>query len=868
MRIEGSKTFSARALKEGLRNAPGFFAQSHPLAPREEWLRAVERELRLGYQHHGFADASVTARIDTKAEQLVVRVEEGPRYRCGAVRVAGLRQAPADRILKWLTDTNSLAEPATRALVFMDNAPASTNTWGGETSAGNLVVLWLPELAAPLSELDLQRLAVQARRGLRAEGFPFPKVEVKARPDRASGLAALEVNVLQEGPRARIDHIEFAGNKKNTRAALLRFLQVKPGMALTSQLVASLENKLWRAARFLAYNVRLSGPDDAGRVALQISLEEYDQAPPIDREFSRAESASLKLREWGSKLDQNQEELVLTVSGYPQSTSACEIILSPRNGFALLSKHPSPGAGQRSLGGLVLKPGQAAFYPLNSDRKLVVPCPQIHFLAYLAIQPKPLPTADAPFNLSMGARFAVNEDTGNAPYRLELSLWPVACLGFAHQADATYWFDGDLLVRSNQAGQVKLEAATGRPVQYRSHDANNGRKVEAHFEPGALARAVQTVEEQGIRLPNAYDTNAPVSSFVAYFAQQLLTSELLQTYLSTNAGASLTTWRRLKPILLQAKLADLLSPLDQLARSPEPAAADEPGFVVPEFLALTPNQQSIAAAAADSNQTGPLGCWCMATVLQRFQPPLARKLAARGLERLATTDFQRDCRVLLAGDSLLSQCARRLAAALQDLDDASLQRLADELTPAGNELIHDCVRRLRAAKDLPLLDALAPALDVYWDKELKARLTAALQNLAVDPNQVATLGLELYRNEQYEPAAKLFQEAAAQGHPAAQFMLGLQYETGKGLPRDPAAALAWYGRSAAAGYAPAAMTLGNLYSDGISVKQDLLESFVWYSVAAARGDKIAEALRKGLQRKLTPEQLAEGVKRAAQIAGH
>ncbi len=56
------------------------------------------------------------------------------------------------------------------------------------------------------------------------------------------------------------------------------------------------------------------------------------------------------------------------------------------------------------------------------------------------------------------------------------------------------------------------------------------------------------------------------------------------------------------------------------------------------------------------------------------------------------------------------------------------------------------------------------------------------------------------------------------------------------------------------------MILGNSYSEGIIVEQNLLEAFIWYSVAEMRGKKLAPLLRKGIQRKLFPEQLADSKK--------
>ena len=41
------------------------------------------------------------------------------------------------------------------------------------------------------------------------------------------------VEVLEEGPRAVIERVDIVGNKTNTAEAVLRYLEVKPGMELS-----------------------------------------------------------------------------------------------------------------------------------------------------------------------------------------------------------------------------------------------------------------------------------------------------------------------------------------------------------------------------------------------------------------------------------------------------------------------------------------------------------------------------------------------------------------------------------------------------------------------------------------------------------
>jgi TPR repeat protein len=254
-------------------------------------------------------------------------------------------------------------------------------------------------------------------------------------------------------------------------------------------------------------------------------------------------------------------------------------------------------------------------------------------------------------------------------------------------------------------------------------------------------------------------------------------------------------------------------------------------------------------------------------VLSHYQPPLAREFAARGLERLSAGDFRRDCRLLLQGDSICSECCRGLAASLGGLNDEQVAVVAKLQSPARGEFIRECARRLRAAKDQPMLETLMPALEAYWEQELKGQVAAALREETLDPAEAFKKGLMAYRttSQDQSEAAKLFRQAAERGHPGAQYYLAMIYELGLGVPKDVAAAMDLYRQSATNGFTKAAAVLGHYYSDGVQVRPDYAEAFVWYSVAAAGGDRLAEVFRKSAQRKLTAQQSAQAQERVEAI---
>jgi TPR repeat protein len=113
-------------------------------------------------------------------------------------------------------------------------------------------------------------------------------------------------------------------------------------------------------------------------------------------------------------------------------------------------------------------------------------------------------------------------------------------------------------------------------------------------------------------------------------------------------------------------------------------------------------------------------------------------------------------------------------------------------------------------------------------------------------------------------AARWFERAAAQGHAAAAAELGTMYRLGRGVPEDPKAAARWLTAAATAGVGIAQLSLGRLYRDGVGVERDLVEAYAWFSAAGDNSVMDGYAYRGEIAREMTPAQLAEGRRRAAE----
>jgi TPR repeat protein len=97
-------------------------------------------------------------------------------------------------------------------------------------------------------------------------------------------------------------------------------------------------------------------------------------------------------------------------------------------------------------------------------------------------------------------------------------------------------------------------------------------------------------------------------------------------------------------------------------------------------------------------------------------------------------------------------------------------------------------------------------------------------------------------------------QLAEQGDREAQFSMGLRYDLGDGVERDPELAAQWFAKAAAAGVNGACLYLGMKYEFGAGVKQDKNEAVRWYEEAAVQGWPQAAFLLGSLYLSLpTPE---------------
>ena len=92
IRFTGTTTFAESELRRALEQNVRVQAVAHSKGLLDQLTRRIEEELTAGYRRSGFGDAEVRATVRADSDHITVRVEEGIRYRCGAIIVSGAQQ--------------------------------------------------------------------------------------------------------------------------------------------------------------------------------------------------------------------------------------------------------------------------------------------------------------------------------------------------------------------------------------------------------------------------------------------------------------------------------------------------------------------------------------------------------------------------------------------------------------------------------------------------------------------------------------------------------------------------------------------------------------------------------------------------------
>ena len=101
-------------------------------------------------------------------------------------------------------------------------------------------------------------------------------------------------------------------------------------------------------------------------------------------------------------------------------------------------------------------------------------------------------------------------------------------------------------------------------------------------------------------------------------------------------------------------------------------------------------------------------------------------------------------------------------------------------------------------------------------------------------------GIDAYGTGDYASALQEFNALAKQDNARGQFMLGVMYGSGAGVPKDNTEAEKWYRLSAQQGLITAQHYLGFMYYNGLGVLKDYREAAKWFRLSAKQGDSYSQ----------------------------
>jgi hypothetical protein len=156
---------------------------------------------------------------------------------------------------------------------------------------------------------------------------------------------------------------------------------------------------------------------------------------------------------------------------------------------------------------------------------------------------------------------------------------------------------------------------------------------------------------------------------------------------------------------------------------------------------------------------------------------------------------------------------------------------------------------------------LGPVIEKRWaDSPQAAGQSAAQRTEAVSAQRPIPVSL----NDQRAQPKSLpdLQKLAERGDADAQWLMGVRYHDGTGVPQDDSMAMQWFLRAAEQGQVDAQAHLGAYYWAGRGVSQDLIKAYMWSAIALARGDQNSKSRLEGLASQMTRQQASEARQQA------
>lgn len=787
MLIEGTTPALAESLHTALVNDPELLWVGHPLAPRGDFLHALRVRSELGLKHSGYPDARVDVATDERSspkggstrECVVLRVREGSRYLAGEPRVTGAKPDIAARLRRAVCE--STAPPDSLPVPIDLPGGRSTQEWRGVDGykVEMRQPLWSVGKPAPFDVATRDRIRAELTRSLAEIGHDAPRLRVDIRKPTKGTTAELTIDLLDLGPASVVREIELADGPKNSRDAVLGYLNLAPGRKVTQLDRHRWEDQLRSSGRFVRHEIKLERRFGGDGVRLKFSLEEYPHAPALNEPLSREETALQRCREWLLRMDVAGYDLVASREvDEPNAATADswlgQIVVSPNRGL-IVSVRSSQGVGPA----LCLMTDRVACYLPRGAGRLDIPLQaKARFQGTVGLTlTDESERAEQPFQLTLsGGVDSIKTGEESLPARLQFRFDPVFFLALAHEKSAKAEWEGNTLTLTSAETSARIDSESGRLIDITITERNESGRVawRVTTERGGLDRRL--AELRALPGPNHFQPGRPITSMAAFLGSAQTLSELARLWPSQGAPSN-SPAVAFGPMLagmlrrcaeqnafakLDAEFAalsqdrpgksdlEITIPLPPPTSLDAPATAENPLLPAAGYLVRLgdllferntwPATLLRVAASAIANETkyaqydlmrlygssevGPVGFLATSSVVP--VPIFAATFAQKGRERLATDDFRRDYRLLLAPLDRAS-ATPAIVAALNGLSREEALQMGAVLLDDG-PLFAEFIDQLReSARRASPSEALAQSLESWWERGLRTRLDAELR---------------------------------------------------------------------------------------------------------------------------------------------
>lgn len=757
LNFEGNSTFTADQIRNALMRTTDFLLASHRAAPLDECPPAVQRLVLAGYRQCGFPEVRVSAALDAAGQAISVVLSEGPRYMCGPIELLGAETIPLDKFVRLMTERR----------VKKSNDPDSQLDYSSETEDP----YWRTDKPAPFSKAGQRGLRRAARSVLADLGYYFASLTVEVVPVQGTSHAKLSVRIEAEGSRT-IGAIQIGGNEKNTRDEILEYLELEEGMQLDHALLVKTDTLLWHAARFLDYQVTPEVDVEHATIKLNITVREYEHAPALSEPFSEEDAVLLRLCDWLSGFTKRQDDLRLVLP-VKELDLLVQLAVSPTQGVAVAVRGADESGQADLLQAGVLTSEYMALYSPAQKTKYKLSSPSSGVVAGLSVLPNKDPNQEGGLFAIMPS-LGLNSKRSGKAYDLNLKLAPVFFLYWARKdnVDLSHLLDQGLIRLAGDGDfHVRVDTRSGRLIEV-THVSHDKRRFEMAVDRGLFDQQIQDIERLTADHANRFVADRPIGSTLRYLGEQ----HLVQMGMLKRYGDQLDLPEqgliRALP-LLGSILYEATEPLDQWFVAQRRSGKDH--FTVPSSYGQSGGSLmnilvSVIAAQVfgmsnemfphgswpwtlahetvfvlggmgkyteaelrrtfESQEVGPIGYLATAKLLTRVNPSLSRLFAAKGLGKLSFSDFEKDWRLFMWKDHLLSRCVDGMARALKGLDDEEVETLLTFLSDEQGGFMKQYLKRLKDDPAEQTRAAIASPLERYWEKELKDEVRQALRRLA------------------------------------------------------------------------------------------------------------------------------------------